>query len=314
MWREFYTRIRGKLTKTYRLELIDDATLSQSRQLIVKPLTILIAAGLLMLLIVGGTASLVILTPAFHRLIPGYVNVEEFQAEKETMAQRLAYMENEISKWEIYLEGVREAAGVGDSGQAEVRPDPRLLDSLSQRSQQPDAPLPTAEAPVPAPQASPEPPPATSARIQEEKVRVIYVSGNEQNSRLDRPSLLTNLTLPLPGKISKGFLPASAHFGIDIVASDKTPIVSLSDGFVVMAEYTEHNGWVIGVSSRRGSENLVVFYKHNSRLLKPVGAYVKAGEPLAIIGNTGENSTGPHLHLEMWYNGQALDPADYLAF
>jgi murein DD-endopeptidase MepM/ murein hydrolase activator NlpD len=60
--------------------------------------------------------------------------------------------------------------------------------------------------------------------------------------------------------------------------------------------------------------NVVTFYKHNSILLKKEGSRVKAGEALAIIGNSGERTTGPHLHFELWYNGRAVDPSDYINF
>jgi murein DD-endopeptidase MepM/ murein hydrolase activator NlpD len=80
---------------------------------------------------------------------------------------------------------------------------------------------------------------------------------------------------------------------------------------VVIAEYSYETGHVIGVMSQG---NLMSFYKHNSRLLKGVGDYVNAGEAVAVIGNSGENSSGPHLHLEMWLNGKPVDPALYLPF
>ena len=76
-------------------------------------------------------------------------------------------------------------------------------------------------------------------------------------------------------------------------------------------EIDSETGYVIGVQH---SNNLVTFYKHNSALLKSVGDYVKAGEVIAIIGNSGEFSSGPHLHFELWYNGTPVNPTDYINF
>ncbi|MEO0628195.1 MAG: M23 family metallopeptidase, partial [Bacteroidota bacterium] len=82
-------------------------------------------------------------------------------------------------------------------------------------------------------------------------------------------------------------------------------------GVVFQSEYTSAYGFVIGIQH---ANNVISFYKHNSTLLKDVGSQVTAGEAIAIIGNTGTQSTGPHLHFELWRNGQVLDPTDYLAF
>ena len=86
---------------------------------------------------------------------------------------------------------------------------------------------------------------------------------------------------------------------------------SALDGTVLFSNWTSETGYVIGVQH---SNNLFTIYKHNSALLKKVGDYVKAGEVIAIIGNTGEFTTGPHLHLELWYNGSPVNPMDYISF
>jgi len=116
---------------------------------------------------------------------------------------------------------------------------------------------------------------------------------------------------PLKGSITAKFNTAQKHYGIDIVAGANEGIKSALDGTVVMANFTSETGYVIGVQH---SNNLVTFYKHNSALLKAVGDYVKAGEVIAIIGNTGEFSSGPHLHFELWYNGNPVNPTDYINF
>lgn len=119
------------------------------------------------------------------------------------------------------------------------------------------------------------------------------------------------LVAPVTGEISAGFKPAEDHLGVDVLAPQNTPIKAVRDGVVFMSEYTNSNGNVVGLQH---DNNLVTFYKHNSQLLKKVGDRVKAGEAIAIIGNTGKLTSGPHLHFELWHEGVVVDPAEYLRF
>ena len=116
---------------------------------------------------------------------------------------------------------------------------------------------------------------------------------------------------PLKGDITNPHSPETGHYGIDIVSNAKDPILSVLDGTVIMAGWTLEAGYVIVVQHRN---NIISQYKHNSFLLKKIGDHVRAGEPLGIIGNTGEYTTGPHLHFELWQNGTPLNPTDYIIF
>ncbi|MEO0788537.1 MAG: M23 family metallopeptidase [Bacteroidota bacterium] len=119
------------------------------------------------------------------------------------------------------------------------------------------------------------------------------------------------LIAPINGEISARFNAADGHMGVDILAPANTAVKACLPGVVFQSEYTSAYGFVIGIQH---ANNVISFYKHNSTLLKDVGSQVTAGEAIAIIGNTGTQSTGPHLHFELWRNGQVLDPTDYLAF
>ena len=116
---------------------------------------------------------------------------------------------------------------------------------------------------------------------------------------------------PISGMVSSSFSPASEHYGVDIVSKENEAVKATLDGTVIFSGWTSETGYVIQIQH---SNNLISVYKHNSVVLKKTGAYVKAGEPVAIVGNTGEQSTGPHLHFELWYNGTAVDPQDYMVF
>ncbi|MGB3076333.1 MAG: M23 family metallopeptidase, partial [Chitinophagales bacterium] len=116
---------------------------------------------------------------------------------------------------------------------------------------------------------------------------------------------------PLKGYITEPFNGSEQHYGVDIVAPENEPIKSTLDGIVIFANWTAETGYVMAIQH---NDNLISLYKHNSVLLKEEGNYVKAGDVIAIIGNTGELSSGPHLHFELWYKGLPLNPEDYLVF
>ncbi len=117
---------------------------------------------------------------------------------------------------------------------------------------------------------------------------------------------------PIEGIITDRFDRQREHFGLDIVAKENEPIKSVAEGIVIFSSWTLDNGYVIGVQHTRG--NLISVYKHNSELLKNVGNFVASGEIIAIIGNTGELTSGPHLHFELWHKGNAINPENYIAF
>lgn len=116
---------------------------------------------------------------------------------------------------------------------------------------------------------------------------------------------------PVKGTITSGFDIREKHYGVDIVAPENEAIKAASDGTVVFANFTTETGYVIAIQH---GNNLLTMYKHNSSLLKKTGESVKAGDVIAIIGNTGEHTTGPHLHFELWYNGTPVDPQKYVTF
>ena len=116
---------------------------------------------------------------------------------------------------------------------------------------------------------------------------------------------------PLNGLVSAGFDADIKHYGIDILAPKNTPVKSIMDGYVITSDWTLETGNTISVQH---PNNIISSYKHNSVLLKKIGDAVKAGEALAIIGNTGTLSNGPHLHFELWHKGKAVDPSEYIIF
>ncbi len=116
---------------------------------------------------------------------------------------------------------------------------------------------------------------------------------------------------PIKGVLTSVFAPQEDHYGVDIVAKENEPVKAIADGTVILASWTLDTGYIISVQH---SNELISIYKHNSVILKKVGDLVRAGEIISIIGNTGELTTGQHLHFELWYKGTPLNPQEFITF
>ncbi len=116
---------------------------------------------------------------------------------------------------------------------------------------------------------------------------------------------------PTRGMVTSNFDADNKHFGVDIAASPNESVLSTLDGTVVFSNYTAETGNVIGIQHNQGYMSV---YKHLGSLLKREGDKVKGGEAIALVGNTGSLSTGPHLHFELWDKGRAVDPEKYIVF
>jgi len=116
---------------------------------------------------------------------------------------------------------------------------------------------------------------------------------------------------PVKGNISDGFNQEKKHFAVDIVVAVGTAVKSVADGRVIFAEWTADTGYVVIIEH---ANQLLSVYKHNSSINKSQGDYVKTGEVISFSGATGELTTGPHLHFELWSEGYALDPTNFIAF
>lgn len=116
---------------------------------------------------------------------------------------------------------------------------------------------------------------------------------------------------PLKGIISEKYDAKTKHYGTDIVAKENEPIKAVADGTVIMASWTDDTGNVIAIQHKG---NIISIYKHNSVLLRKVGDFVKAGQAIAIVGNTGKYTSGPHLHFELWHEGNPVNAEKVISF
>ncbi len=131
--------------------------------------------------------------------------------------------------------------------------------------------------------------------------RMIHSTGKSLNEY--------HFTAPLEGKINKQIEVKSGHYGIDIAGYKNSPIKSIMRGIVIFSDWSTETGNTIIIQHPNG---IISVYKHNSSLFKEIGDFVEGGEAIAVIGNTGTLTDGPHLHFEMWKNGLALNPLELI--
>ena len=123
------------------------------------------------------------------------------------------------------------------------------------------------------------------------------------------PELL--LFPPIIGELTNKMNISAGHFGVDVIAPKNEAVVAILKGTIVYQNWSPTDGHVVHIQHKN---NLLSIYKHSSEVLKKIGDYVDAGEPISIVGNSGEHSTGPHLHFELWHNGYPIDPEKFINF
>ena len=165
-----------------------------------------------------------------------------------------------------------------------------------------------------------------SIRVQSNAIELELIKVNEEDSLLravveeeDKYNAFdilgerftTVLFPPVNGGLSSSFDQDNKHYGVDIVMPENSPVHSISEGIIIFSEWTSETGYVIIIEHFNG---LTSVYKHNSSIIKFQGERVETGEIIAFTGNTGELTTGPHLHFELWYQGEPVDPQSYIEF
>jgi murein DD-endopeptidase MepM/ murein hydrolase activator NlpD len=147
-------------------------------------------------------------------------------------------------------------------------------------------------------------------QVEEEENYALSYTANQNSGMVDEVKQM-HLIDPVEGYVTDEYDKQKEHFGIDIATKEDAPVKAVLDGKVISATYTLETGYVIEIQHKN---NLVSIYKHNARLTRKPGNFVKAGDVVAFAGNTGELSTGPHLHFELWQEGKSLNPKDYIVF
>lgn len=278
----FWKRIRFK----YKLSFINENTLEEVWSFRLSQLSVFISLGVFAFSLVAFTAFIIIMTP-IRNYLPGYLDVE-VRKEIVQNALRADSLERMIEIQNLYLKNV---TGI-ISGTIELD-SIREIDSLARVDADFEIPR------------SPEEEEHVKNFEQEEKYNLTVLNTN--------PLPMDGLFFykPVNGVISSHYQADIHHFGVDIAAASKESVLATLDGTVMYAGYDPNQGNVIQLQHKNG---FVSVYKHNELLLKEPGEQVVAGEAIALVGNTGKLSTGPHLHFELWYNGKPVNPEDFIVF
>lgn len=281
-----WQQIRERLKNTYRLIVLNNETLQEVntfnltlQNLYIAMCSLLILFGILVFLLISYTP--------LKRWVPGY---GEISSNRELMAlyEQVESLEKTVQEQDLYIKNFRHYV----SGDVPVYADTLDIDSEIK---------------------TPEP----IERVEEDEILRKEVEIDNMLSRnrsISDPSTgieFIHFVAPIKGTISTYFKPDIEHYGVDILAPKNTAIKACFDGIVVFADWTLQTGNTITIQHEK---DLITSYKHNSTILKKAGDYVKAGEAIAIIGNSGTLSNGPHLHFELWQNGTPLDPSNYISF
>lgn len=276
-----------KLITPYRMVIINEETFEERIQFKISKLSVL----MLSLLSFSAIAGLVYASIAYTSLkeyIPGYDSTEL----RKQAVQNLFVTDSLITLYNQnlqYLNAIRAVLNEDISFE-----DPERMDQSLQVENQ-DAP-------------------EFISSIPEDSLLRAFVSQQDKYNPDLSSSNVTLETLLLPpaiGPISQGFNTEESHFAVDIVLEANTPIKSIADGRVVFAEWTAQTGYVIIIEHSQG---ILSVYKHNAALSKEQGDVVQGGEVIALAGNTGELTTGFHLHFELWVEGYPMDPKNFFNF
>ncbi len=287
--KKWYSKLRNK----YRLVFMNDETLEERFTFRLSRLNVFTVLGSLTIILIFATSYLIAFTP-LREYIPGYPNVE-LQKKLYKLQKKTDSIEKVLIKKELFFQNLKDIINGKDLTTDIPLSNKDVLNKYSnikiKRSVE-DSML--------------------RLEIDNQGKYNIYRMENAENAFLKRTSIGGVLFFsPLKGIITNEFNPIENHYGVDIVSKQNEAIKAVLDGTVILSNWTLETGYVIIIQH---AQNIVSVYKHNSAVLKKAGEIVKAGDPIAILGETGEMSTGPHLHFELWYNGNPVNPKDFITF
>ncbi|SDR92538.1 M23 family metallopeptidase [Christiangramia echinicola] len=275
-----------KLLHKYRMVVLNEDTFEERFSFRLTRLNVFVTVGLSAIFLVAITTVLIAFTP-LREYIPGYSS-----AQLKEEAANLSYvsdsLQNVIRLNDQYLNSIKNAL----TGELD-------LDQLNRDSIL-SAPITDAEY-------------EEINRIKADSLLREEVEQEDKYNILPTATDNINFSLfpPVKGTISDPYSIEDKHYAVDVVTSRNAPVKSVADGRVIFAEWTAETGYVIIIKHSYG---LISAYKHNASLSKAQGEMVRAGEVVATAGNTGELTTGPHVHFELWNEGNPVDPSEYIDF
>ena len=282
----------NKLRNKYRLVFMNDETLEERFTFRLSRLNVFIALGTMTIILIFLTSILIAFTP-LREYIPGYTNVS-IQKRLYELQIKTDSIEKDLKKKDLFISNLKDIINRKDLPAETPVPENKRqnYDNIRIKKSVEDSLL--------------------RAEVESQNKYNLLRSGTSEKASV-RNRIIGNMLFftPMKGIITNEFNPAAGHFGIDLVAKKDETIKAVLDGTVILSEWTLETGYIIILQHK---QDLVSVYKHNSALLKKCGEFVKVGDPIAIIGESGEFSSGPHLHFELWYDGNPVNPKEYITF
>jgi murein DD-endopeptidase MepM/ murein hydrolase activator NlpD len=275
-----------RLKNRYRMVIMNDETLEEKASFNLRPLNVFVSVGIGIILLITITTFIIAFT-GLREYIPGYADLKT-QRRVYGLVLKTDSMEKALAARDLYIQNIRNViqGNIDTTITTKKNETGGKYDTIHKLTKSP-----------------------------EDSMLRNFIESQDQFSLSVNATTATSGTFlffpPVKGSVTNRFDQVSKHYGIDIVANPNEAIKSTLDGTVVFANFTSETGYVIAIQH---SNNLFSLYKHNSALLKKAGDFVKAGEVVAIIGNSGELSEGPHLHFELWYNGSPMNPQQFISF
>ena len=279
-----YTLI-DKLSERFHILLVNEKTL-EKKKVFSSSLVSLVSSGLFaFLLILSSSFMLIYLTP-LKEYFRGYTSIE-LRENALVNSIKLDSLESLYISQSNYIKSIKDLLSGNIS-----------FEELDQNSEYIEASSVELE--------------IVEANKEDSLLRALVEEEDKYNAfDLQGERFTTVLFPPVKGILSSEFDYESKHYGVDIAMPENSPVHSISEGIIVFAEWTSETGFVIIIEHLNG---LISIYKHNASIIKSQGDGIDTGEIIAFTGNTGSLTTGPHLHFELWYQGEPVDPVSYIEF
>ncbi len=278
-------KIKKKLLHKYRLVVLNEDTFEERFSFKLNRLNVFVFSVISALILITGTTILIAFTP-LREYIPGYSSTK-----LKKRATRLTYkadsLQQELTVNNQYLASIRKVL-TGDVKTVHFNKD-SIINAASIDASEVDL----------------------SASKEDSLLREKVSREDKYNPLLGATAIDYVLFAPVKGTISQEYKPNEKHYAVDVVTVKDAPVKAIADGTVIFAEWTAETGYVMILKHRN---DLLSVYKHNASLTKEQGELVKAGEVIGTVGSTGELTTGPHLHFELWRQGYPINPTNFIDF
>ncbi|APY10991.1 peptidase M23 [Seonamhaeicola sp. S2-3] len=279
-------KIKKKLLDKYRLVILNELTFEERLSFKLTRLNVFVFASLSAIFLIAITYIIIAFTP-LREYIPGYSSTA-LKKKATELSFKTDSLQQVIAMNELYYGSIKKVLK-GDVSAANFNKD-SIIEAVKLEASEVDFK------------------PSVEDSLLREKV-----DKEDKYNLFESATTATNFVLfpPVNGTISQHYNIEEKHYAVDVVVPKNTPVKATADGIVIFSEWTANTGYVIIIEHSYG---LISVYKHNAELTKSQGDLVKAGEVIATAGNTGELSTGPHLHFELWNDGYPINPTNFIDF